>query len=192
MKFKDLKVGQWFTFASRMPFSGSPQGPFKKNGAKTYLYHHPHGWFETKIGSIGLAVLSAERPEDAPHELVDIHVGWHEGIGGYLLSTSTYKTRDVEEADETVYEIEPNVVFVEETSETAKGQERDKAKAKNKALEAAKKFGLSLLTDGIEVEMVVIFLEGSEWFVITQAGNKAEAHAGAFNPRKKVNRKEPA
>src|SRR5262245_1602326 len=69
MKFRDLRIGQQFEFASirKFPFSGMERGPWIKTGSRTYesagSAHRLHG-HKIKVGSINaeVEVQDSENP----------------------------------------------------------------------------------------------------------------------------------
>ena len=175
MKFKDLPVGQWFDFAQNHAHSGI-FGPYKKTGKRTYLYHS-RGWYETKIGTVNLDVVNAERPDNAPAELVDIAVDFNGELNGYVTSVQTYKVRDQDPEDS---RNSPDAVYADDQT---------KHEAMLEAIRNAKSKAESLTTGPIEAETVIVFLEGNEYLIVKPHEGKAKTTAGVGNPRHNLNRK---
>lgn len=178
MKFKNLNVGQWFDFVQTTPNTGSPTGPFKKTGKRTYLYQHQLGWYETEIGTITLAVETRERPDDAPNELVDIAVDFNSEMNGYVTTMQSYRVREGEAKNE---EYSPFCVTADN---------RPKYDAMMEAVREAKSKAVALVSNPLKAEKVIVFLEGTEYLVVVPHKCKAKVMAGVGNPRHTVNQKD--
>jgi hypothetical protein len=182
MKFKDLPIGAWFSFPTMASYNGSPQGPFRKTGARTYIYHHPHGWFETRIGTVSLDTIDRERPDDAPDELMDIHVNFNEESDAWYFNVQKYKVRDGESVD-------CNDSFSEGWCDA---DNFGKHIAMMDAIARAKDYAVAHAKGAVQAQMVVIFVEGDEYLIVTPRNGKASVTAGIGNPRHSLNRKRPA
>lgn len=166
MKFQEVQCGSWFTIPNR---NGLVEGPFKKTGNRTYIYRHRLGWYQARIGTINLEVQSATRPDDAPHELADIHVNWHSETKAWTTTVIGFKRR-TDEADGEVFENGNNTFYAENPETYAVDGDY---KAMMRAIKDVSNFGKALTSSPIKAEKIVIFLNGNEYLIINYGDHKA-------------------